>query len=89
MFSLFRNKKLDEMVEKIKEEPYVEPEREYYMIGPTTEGRVLLKLYYGNVSLNKDGIDALIKVLEAAKDWCVEKSGKQSDDGCQEEEEPV
>ena len=26
-----------------------EPERQYYSLGPTTEGRVMLKVYYGNV----------------------------------------
>lgn len=46
-----------------------EPERTYYSVGPTTEGRVMLKVYYGNISFTEDGIDYLIKALETSKMW--------------------
>lgn len=65
-----------------------EPERMYYSLGPTTEGRVMLRVYYGNVSLNEVGIDTLIKALESSKVW-LEEGGKQPEDGCQEAEHPV
>ena len=66
--------------------PQPEPERQYYSLGPTTEGRVMLKLHYGIVSMDRDGIDSLIQVLEASKVWLEDKSGKQPDNGCQVEE---
>ena len=68
--------------------PKEEPEMRYYSIGPTSHGRVQLNVAYGNVSLNRLGIDNLIKVLETSKMW-LEESGKQPDNGCQEEETPV
>lgn len=89
--NLFRNKKLDEMVEKIKEQPYEEPERQYYSLGPTTRGRVMLKVHYNNISMTLEGIDGLIKVLEASKAWLEPQKdgGKQPEDACQEEYDPL
>lgn len=92
MFNLFRNKKLDEAIEKIKEEPYVEPERTYYSIGPSTKGRVVFRLSYNNISMDEVGIDALIKVLESSKVWLEpdkDDSGKQPEDGLPTEGQPV
>ena len=81
--------KLFEAKDKMeKEQPAPKPEMEYYSIGPSSEGRVILRVPYGNVSLNVGGIDNLIAVLESAKRW-VDESGKQPEDGCQEEETPV
>ena len=45
-------------------------------------------LYRLYVSLNEKGIDLLIKALETSKMW-LDESGKQPDNGCQEEETPV
>ena len=70
---LFSNPILDNIKEQgypNAPEPLAEPEREYYSIGPTTEGRVMLKLYYGNVSMDETGLNSLIGALEAAKAWC-------------------
>jgi hypothetical protein len=99
MFNWFNKETAhDKVVEERKEQldnflknttPQPEPERQYYSLGPTTEGRVMLKVYYGNVSMDKDGIDALIKTLEASKAWVDDRSGKQPEDGCQEAEQPV
>jgi len=99
MFNLFKkdsahNKVVKEQREQLNDylknnTPEPEPERQYYSLGPTTEGRVMLKVYYGNVSMDKDGIDTLIKVLEASKAWVEDKSGKQPEDGCQKQPEPV
>lgn len=81
MFNLFGKTPEYTKVEVPRVEvPVVEQESQYYSIGPTTEGRVMLKLYYGNVSLNEVGIDSLIRVLEASKQWCEEKSGKEPED---------
>ena len=78
---------------RAKEEPTEEPERTYYSIGPSSKGRVIVQVYYGNISLNRDGIDNMIKALEVSKVWLNPKldveSGKQPDNGCQEEETPV
>jgi len=99
MFNLFKkdsahNKVVKEQREQLNDylknnTPEPEPERQYYSLGPTTEGRVMLKVYYGNVSMDKDGIDALIKTLEASKAWVEDKSGKQPEDGCQEDYDPL
>ena len=93
MFNWFKNeceKKAEKSLEDWKKEwvPATQPEKTYYNLGPTTEGRVMLQVYYGNVSLNEKGIDLLIKALETSKMW-VDESGKQPEDGCQEEETPV
>lgn len=91
MFDLFKSrKKVDDMIEEIKQnQPYAEPERQYYSLGPTNEGRVMLKVYYGNISMDKEGIDSFINVLEASKMWLEDRSGKQPEDGCQEAQQPV
>jgi hypothetical protein len=92
MFNLFKKKEPQNLVGEQKwvpQEPVPEPERQYYSIGPTTERRVMLKVYYGNISMDKEGIDAMIKTLEASKVWCEDESGKQPEDGCQKQPEPV
>jgi hypothetical protein len=61
--------KADYYSEKLKEIPYEEPERAYYSISPSTKGRVMLQVYYGNVSMDETGINSLIGVLEASKAW--------------------
>lgn len=101
MFDFFKTlKEENSRLNKSKETPkYVpegmlreskpEPEGQYYSLGPTTEGRVMLKLHYGSVSMDREGIDSLIQVLEASKVWLEDKSGKQPDNGCQVGEKPV
>lgn len=90
MFNWFKKKtaekSLDEWKKEWKSAP--EPERTYYSVGPTTEGRVMLQVYYGNISFNEEGIDKLIKILESSK-VLLENSGKQPDNGCQEEYDPL
>ena len=76
----------EERNEEVMNQP--EAERMYYSLGPTTEGRVMLRVYYGNVSFNRVGIDTLIKALESSKMW-LEESGEQPEDGCQKENQPV
>ena len=50
-----------------------EPERTYLSIGPTSKNRVSLRIHYGEVTMDLEGIDSLIKTLEASKAWIVEK----------------
>ena len=90
MFNLFKNKKAEKSLDEWKQEwlPKEEPEMRYYSIGPTSYGRVMIKVSYGNMSLNEEGIDKLIKALEVSKMW-LDESGKQPEDGCQEAEESV
>ena len=90
MFNLFKNKKAEKSLDEWKQEwlPKEEPEMRYYSIGPTNYGRVMIKVSYGNMSLNEEGIDKLIKALEVSKMW-LDESGKQPEDGCQEAEESV
>ena len=68
-----------------------EPEMTYLAIGPTSKGRVSLKLNYGSVTMDEEGLNSLIQTLEASKKWLNPslESGKQPDNGCQEEETPV
>ena len=90
MFNFFKKKTAEKSLEEWKKEwvPATTPEKTYYSLGPSTEGRVILQVNYGNVSLNEKGIDLLIKALETSKMW-LDESGKQPEDGCQEEEQPV
>ena len=79
MFNWFKKEEPDNLAGEQKwvpMEPQPEPERVYYSIGPTTENRVMLKVHYGNVSMDEEGIDSLIKVLEASKSWLEDKSGE-------------
>jgi hypothetical protein len=88
MFNIFKSK--DYVMPEIPKTEVVtkEQERTFYSLGPTTEGRVMLRVHYGNVSFNRLGIDNMIKALEASKIW-LEESGNDPQDGCQEEEKPV
>mgnify|MGYP003337586450 CR=1 FL=1 len=94
MFNWFK-KEEEDTLKHFKPEwvPQEEPERSYYSIGPSSKGRVIVQVYYGNISLNREGIDNMIKALEVSKVWLNPKldveSGKQPDNGCQEEETPV
>ena len=68
MFDFFKKKETPKYVpEGMLKESEREPERQYYSLGPTTEGRVMLRVYYGNVSMDRNGIDTMIKTLEASK----------------------
>ena len=101
MFDFFKTlKEENSRLNKAKETPkYVpegmlkeskpEPERRYYSLGPTTEGRVMLAVNYGNISMDEKGIDCMIKALEASKVWLEDKSGKQPESACHSEEQPV
>jgi hypothetical protein len=97
MFNWFKSEnkyeKAEEALNNFKPEyvPQEEPERPYYTVGPTTKGRVMLKVHYGNVSMDETGINSLIGVLEASKAWLEpnKENGKQPDDGCQEEYDPL
>lgn len=76
MFNLFKKKTPEKSPEDCKQEyvPKEEPEVRYYSVGPTSHGRVMFKVAYGNVSLNELGIDNLIKALEASKMWLDENN---------------
>ena len=94
MFDWFNTKKIEEdTLKHFKPQwmPQEEPEMTYLAIGPTSKGRVSIKLNYGVVTLDEVGIDSLIQTLEASKAWLDPRleSGKQPEDGCQEEEQPV
>ena len=96
MFDWFNTKKIEEdTLKNFKPEwmPQEEPERTYLAIGPTSKGRVSIKLNYGVVTMDEVGINCLIKSLEASKSWLNPKldveSGKQPEDGCQQEDKPV
>jgi hypothetical protein len=80
--------KADYYCDKMKKEPYEEPEQAYYTLGPTTKGRVMLKLGYSNITMDEVGIDNMIKTLEASKAWLEPEKeiGKQPENGCQTEE---
>ena len=82
----------DKFEKLYKSEPVPEPERTYLSIGPTSKGRVSLRIYYNEVTMDGAGLDSLIQTLEASKMWLtpsLDKSGKQPEDGCQVEEQPV
>lgn len=90
MLDFFKKKETPKYVpEGMLKESEREPERQYYSLGPTTEGRVMLRVYYGNVSMDRNGIDTMIKTLEASKAWLEDQSGKQPDNGCQVGEKPL
>ena len=88
MFNWFKRK---EYIVPEVEKPKEEPERTYLLIGPTSKGRVALRLRYSEITMDEIGINSLIKSLEASKAWLnpTLESGKQPEDGCQEEETPV
>ena len=94
MFDWFNTKKIEEdTLKHFKPQwmPQEEAERTYFSIGPTSKGRVSLRLRYSEITMDEIGIDNLIKSLEASKIWLDPSldSGKQPQDGCQEEETPV
>lgn len=92
MFDFFKTlKEENSRLNKAKEDcvPQPEPERRYYSLGPTTEGRVMLAVHYGNISMDEKGIDCMIKALEASKVWLEDKSGKQPESACHSEGQPV
>lgn len=80
MFDLFKRKTAKEFMDEAKETysvpevPKVEtPKRDnvVYKIGKTEEGKITLSLgdYSGTVvTMNNQGVDTLIRMLEAAKD---------------------
>jgi hypothetical protein len=82
MFNFFRTRTAKDFVEEVEEtykvpavEPISMPERTAvaYSIGKTEDGKVTLSL--GNysstvVTMNNDGVDTLIRMLEAAKEPC-------------------
>ena len=66
MFDWFNKKKIEEdTLKHFKPQwmPQEEPERTYLAIGPTSKGRVSIKLNYGVVTMDEVGINCLIKSL--------------------------
>ena len=70
MFEWFKKPIYTKVVKFPEQVPYVEPPAPepitYYSIGPTSNGRLNLKVGHNSINMNKAGTRALINMLEAA-----------------------
>ena len=68
------------------------PAYTFYSIGPSSDGRVSFRTGNIEFTLNESGIDSMIASLKASKSYLNDAnrlSGKQPEDGCQEEYDPL
>ena len=89
MFDFFRRRTAKELVEEAKETysvpPAPEPEKPatvYYRIGVTDNNRVSFQMGYSEVTMNRAGVESLIKQLSVFRDQLLE----EEEQACQEEE---
>jgi hypothetical protein len=88
MFDFFRRRTAKEFLSEAREAYNTIPEVEtvkppkdslVYKVGKTTDGNITLSLGDYNsiyVTMNNDGVDQLIRMLEAAKDVRVDATGE-------------
>ena len=57
-------------------QPKEEPSRVFYRLGLTENNRVALSMYYGEVSMNGEGVQALIDQLEFYKGMLKEEEAE-------------
>jgi hypothetical protein len=76
-------KNLAEKKELERADALAESEREAdalpcYQVGVTKDGRVTMRLggetYYSTLTMTSEGVDRMIRMLEAAKDQCMESA---------------
>lgn len=88
MFDFFRKRTAKEFIEEAKEtygvpeqkplwtcppEPKEEPANTYYRLGLTDNNRVSLAMGYSEITMNRDGVTNMIKLLEAFRDQLSEE----------------
>jgi hypothetical protein len=56
--------------------PKEDPGRVFYRLGLTENNRVALSMYYGEVSMNQDGVQSLIDQLEFYKSMLKEEESQ-------------
>jgi hypothetical protein len=72
-FDFFRRRTAKELM-KTAEERYVAPipstleKAPVYQIGKTEDGMITLRMGYTTLTMTNDGVDQLIRILEAAKE---------------------
>lgn len=88
MFDFFRKRTAKELIEEAKEtygvpeqkplwtcppEPEEKPALTFYRLGLTNNNRVSLVMGYSEITMNRAGVDNMIKLLEAFKDQLSEE----------------
>jgi hypothetical protein len=77
--TIANKKELARRVAEQKEKDRMEAEKEAdmlpcYQVGVTKDGRVTMRLggetYYSTLTMTNEGVDRMIRMLEAAKDQC-------------------
>jgi hypothetical protein len=75
MFDFFRRRTAKELIEEAKENYTVpttpvpeKPATVYYRIGVTNNNRVSLQMGYSEVTMNREGVESLIKQLSVFRD---------------------
>jgi hypothetical protein len=72
-FDFFRRRTAKELM-KTAEERYIAPipstmeKAPVYQIGKTEDGMITLRMGYTTLTMTNDGVDQLIRILEAAKE---------------------
>ena len=84
MFNFFRKRTAKEFVEEAKE-TYLQPEKKkdpisYYRLGLTNDNRVSLQIGYGEILMNKAGVENLITQMKLFADGLYEQDKKDEED---------
>ncbi len=66
MFKMFKKSKVVEPEKKKEDEK--KPSHTYYHLGLTDDNRVSLSMGYSSISMNRNGVDTLIDLLNAFKE---------------------